>query len=143
MIARHGVARLRDDHGDKPRRATRIGRKQVHGVISRPSDVDAFTFRTTCRGKVRVKARNAEQGPNLDIRLAVKAPGRRARVVDPLSAAHGRATGLDATWRGRARGRWVVKVRGTGARNPATTGYSRYGSLGAYTLKVRGPCVKR
>jgi len=145
VMARHGIARLRDDHGDVGRRATLVRRgKLASGLIGTSSDTDAFAFRTSCRGRVKVRARNATQGPNLDLRMRVKRPGRKARTIDPLSAASGTATGLDATWSGRGkRGRWVVSLTGTGARNPASDGYSRYGSLGRYTVKVSGRCVRR
>lgn len=145
VMRQHGIPRLRDDHGAKRKTATPVRRKtKMAGVVNSGSDVDAFTFRTTCRKPIKVKARNAPHGPNLDIRLTVKRPNKRAKHFNPLSARSGNATGLDATWKGKGkRGVWLVKVRGTGARNPATTGYSAYGSIGAYTLQVTGRCVKR
>ncbi|WP_110206621.1 hypothetical protein [Nocardioides daejeonensis] len=146
VIAKHGVQRIRDDHADGRRGASRLKRGQTaHGVITSSTDTDAFTLRTTCRSRVVLRARNAALGPNLDIRMTIRRPGaRRAQVIDPLSSASGKAGGLDATWRGKARpGTWLVTLAGTGARDPGSTGYSRYGSLGQFTLKASGRCVRR
>lgn len=146
VMRRHGVPAVEDDHPDKPGKGTRLRRgRATAGLISTPDDVDAFRFTTRCRGPVTVKARNAEHGPNLDIALTVRRPGaKRAAVVDPLSSASGRAKGLDATWRGSGKaGTWRVTVDGVGARNPQSDGYSDYGSLGGYRVKVGGRCVTR
>ncbi|WP_235734904.1 hypothetical protein [Nocardioides alcanivorans] len=145
VLAQNGIPRLADDHAANKRKAKRIRRAQpVSGVIGTSADVDAFVIKASCRAKVKVKARNADLGPNLDLRLTVKRPRKPAQLVNPLSSASGTAGGLDATWQGKGRpGTWLVKVAGTGARNPASTGYSGYGSLGRYTLKVTGKCVRR
>lgn len=72
VISTHGAPRVRDDHADGKRRATRLraGRARS-GVISRGSDVDTFRLRMNCRARLKVKVRNAGSSPNLDVSLTV------------------------------------------------------------------------
>lgn len=143
VIASNGAPRVRDDHGDTERRATRLrpGRPRK-GVIRGHRDVDVFKLRTTCRARLKVTVRNAGQSPNLDARLRLT--NRAGKVLarrNPLSSARGSARGLDATYAGRRRaGVFFVRVDGVGARRPATTGYSAYGSLGGYRVRFTSRC---
>lgn len=143
VIASNGAPRVHDDHADRDSRATvlRSGRTRS-GVISKRRDVDVFRLRTTCRAKLTVRARNAAQSPNLDLRLTlVKKSGKVIAQRDPLSAASGEARGLDATYAGRKRaGVYFVRIDGVGARDPRTTGYSDYASLGNYKVTFSSRC---
>ncbi|KRF19780.1 hypothetical protein ASG90_20340 [Nocardioides sp. Soil797] len=143
IIARNGAPRLRDDHSGHRSGATFLAPgKARSGRITRASDVDMFKLRTTCRAPLTVKVRNAAQSPNLDVSLVLKR--RNGKVVarrNPLSTAHGKAKGLDATYRGKRRaGVLFVRVDGVGARSPRRTGYSDYGSLGSYRVSFSSRC---
>ncbi|QIX27971.1 hypothetical protein ncot_16265 [Nocardioides sp. JQ2195] len=143
VIASNGAPRVRDDHGGRSGSATRLRAGQAaRGVISRGSDTDVFRIRTTCRAKLTVRARNAGESPNLDIRLTLT--NRAGRVLarrNPLSSASGEARGLDATYAGKRRaGVYFVRIDGVGARDPRTTGYSDYASLGSYRVTLDSRC---
>lgn len=143
IIARNGAPRLRDDHSGRRSGATPLAPgKARSGRITRASDVDMFKLRTTCRARLTVKVRNAGQSPNLDVSLVLKR--RNGKVVarrNPLSAARGKAQGLDATYRAKRKaGVLFVRVDGVGARNPRRTGYSDYGSLGSYRVSFSSKC---
>ena len=145
MVA-HGVPYRRDDHANQTRRATRLlpGSARV-GVIGGRSDVDFFRLRTTCRAPLRIRVTNAALSPNLDVSVTML--NRKGKVMDqrnPVSAAQGTATGLDAGLRRTVRaGRFYLKIDGVGARDPRTTGYSDYGSLGNYRVAYTSRCGTR
>ncbi|KRF19779.1 hypothetical protein ASG90_20335 [Nocardioides sp. Soil797] len=143
IIASHGAPRVHDDHADRDRRATALrSGKARSGVISTRNDVDVFRIRTTCRAKLKVRARNASQSPNLDIRLTlVNKAGKVIARRNPRSAASGTARGLDASYAGKTRaGVYFARVDGVGARDPKTTGYSDYASLGNYRITLGSRC---
>lgn len=146
VISRHGARLLRDDHANRRKGATRLrAGKWRRGTITRGSDIDMFRVRTRCRAPMTIKVRNAAAGPNLDVRLRLRRTGGRiAATSNPTSSPRGRARGLDATITGRrSKGTWFVSVEGIGARDPRTTGYSGYGSLGRYRLRVATRCGVR
>lgn len=132
-----------------PARADEAG-SSVAGAAAPPSgpayittrdDVDVLAL-GTCSGNVTVTANNAAVSPNLDIDLRLlDASGALVDQDDPPSAFSGRdlASGLDATVTGASlpSGRYYARVDGAG-RGAATTSYTDYGSLGAYTLQVTG-----
>lgn len=146
VIAQHGAPAIRDDHPAGPRGADRVRRaRTTGGVIGTRTDRDVFKLVTTCRAPVRATLKPAASGPNLDAALTLRKAGRSARVTsNPPSPTSGTSSGLSASISGtRGKGTWYLSVDGVGAGAPATTGYSDYGSLGRYTLRVTGRCVKR
>ncbi|HET9422165.1 MAG TPA: fibronectin type III domain-containing protein [Nocardioides sp.] len=105
------------------------------------NDVDVIAL-GTCSGNVTVAANNAAVSPNLDIELQLLNSGGTAIDTDnPLSAFVNRdiASGMDATASGTSlpSGQYYARVDGAGRGN-ATTSYTDYGSIGAYTLQVSG-----
>jgi hypothetical protein len=105
------------------------------------NDVDVIAL-GTCEGTVTVTANNAPVSPNLDIELQLLNSGGTSLDTDnPLSAFSTRdiATGMDATatMGGLPSGQYYARVDGVGRGN-ATTSYTDYGSIGAYTLQVSG-----
>lgn len=146
VIAQHGAPRVGDDHPASLRGSDRLRRKRAAtGVISSRGDRDVFKVITTCRGRLRAVLSPAASGPNLDASLSLRKRGRSSGATsNPPSPATGTASGLSASIAGvRGKGTWLLTVDGVGARSPATTGYSDYGSLGRYTVRVTGRCVKR
>ena len=96
------------------------------------------------RGQLTVQATPAPRGPDLDIRLTVRRATSATAVSDPESFRSDTFTpqGLGATSTNSVSpGVYLVGVDGVGARNAATTGYSDYGSLGAYTLSAATTCA--
>ena len=118
----------------------------VSGTIERAADVDQFSFSAADAATVTITAAPAPTSPNLDIKLALRtASGTLVAESDPLSSLNqterdGPATGLDATLTAQvaAGASYTVSVDGVGAHDPATNGYSGYGSLGNYTVSITG-----
>lgn len=97
------------------------------GVISQRTDVDVFRF-TTAGGNVSLAFNPAPRHPdlNISVRLLNSAGG--------LIATYNPA-GLSASFtRALTSGTYYVSIDGVGEGSPATTGYSDYASLGAYTI---------
>lgn len=111
------------------------------GYISSRTDVDVYNL-GTCSGTVTVAANNAAVSPNLDIKVELlSAGGTQLAVHDPpaVGQTYDVAGGLDATVTatGAPSGTYYARIDGVGAGN-ATTSYTDYGSVGAYTLQVSG-----
>lgn len=128
-----------DDHGDKVGAATALTAGVPRGgVITTPTDRDVFSFAPACVGDVSLTVSPAPTGPDLDAKLWLLTSGSSAIAVsDPVSASvdSETASGLSASiTRSLPPGTYYAVVDGTGALDPATTGYSDYGSLGAYTI---------
>ncbi|HEY9563773.1 MAG TPA: hypothetical protein VIR30_08390 [Nocardioides sp.] len=146
VIATNGARYKADDHSRQLSSGTRLNPSSTRsGVIGRSSDVDVFRLRTRCRGTVNVAVRNVRFGPNLDIRLRIyNSRGRLVTTRNPTSSSSGMAGGLDADFRGiRPVGTTYLVIDGTGARDPRTTGYSGYGSLGRYGVRYTSTCGRR
>ena len=110
------------------------------GVIGTAGDTDSFTF-TTTGGDVSLTARPAAMSANLDIEVRLFDDlGSLLTVVDPpsdVSDGNDLTSGLDAHLDGHlAEGTYTVALDGVGFGDPASTGYSGYGSVGRYTLTV-------
>jgi hypothetical protein len=108
-----------------------------NGVIERSSDVDLFRLNTS-GGLVTVGVSNFSDSPNLDVELQVlDSTGALLNTINPADA-------LDATFSATlAAGTYYFRIDGVGFGNPATNGYSDYGSLGQYTLRVVAPLNNR
>ncbi len=145
VITEHGLDRRPDDHADTKGGATAFGGGTTltgSGTIGARTDKDYFSITRTCEGPLSVDATPAPTSPNLDISLKLfDAVGTELAAADPLSGSSNRdtATGLDASASlSVPAGTFYIEIDGVGARNPATTGYSDYGSLGGYTLTADG-----
>ena len=139
-INSHGGANRTDEPGTSTGNAGAV--PATGAYIHNRNDVDYFNL-GTCSGNVTVTANNAPVSPNLDIELQLINSGGTAVDTDnPLSAFSTRdiATGMDAhRLRGTSlpSGTYYARVDGIGRGN-ATTSYTDYGSIGAYTLQVSG-----
>ncbi len=98
------------------------------GVITFAADTDVYSF-TTTGGSVTINASNAEPRPNLDIRLELLSSSftvlAQNNVFNVLDAS------ITATL---SAGTYYLRISGSGAGSPLTSGYSSYGSIGAYTF---------
>jgi hypothetical protein len=121
------------------------GSVEFAGNIRADLDADWFKF-DALAGPATFAVRPAPVSPNLDVELTLGqvVPGFPNGItlgtVNPLSAgsAPDLASGLDAslTVNLPSPGTYYVAVQGVGAHNPASTGYSGYGSMGNYTLSI-------
>jgi hypothetical protein len=107
---------------------TENGEIAQRGVVSQASDVDVYVFNTT-GGPATINATPATPSPNADLLIELQdTNGALVATANPVNA-------LSATVSATLNpGNYYVKVRGTGKPDPRTTGYSAYGSIGAYTL---------
>lgn len=136
VMQSHGVSTLGDDF---PQSApTTLTSTTVQGLITDRTDVDAFSLTVTTRSVITVDAAPAAVSPDLDIVLSLTGPNTSV-TNDPPSAMSSAdvATGLGATITTTVdAGTYVITVDGVGYANPANTGYSDYGSVGAYALSA-------
>jgi hypothetical protein len=99
------------------------------GLIESAADLDAFRFRTSGTGSTTLTVKPVTAGPNLDI---------LAEIVNPAGtvvASSNPADAVDATVTASLpAGEYILRISGTGMGDPATTGYTDYASLGAYSL---------
>lgn len=145
VITAHGLSFRADDHGSTTGTATGLAAGTTTtgaGIIGRAADKDYFSITRPCSGGFRATAEPAPVSPNLDIRLRLlDSAGTEVASDDPTSAKVDKytASGMDAQVTTTVpSGTFYVEVDGVGALDPLTTGYSDYGSLGAYTLEVTG-----
>jgi Domain of unknown function (DUF5122) beta-propeller/Bacterial pre-peptidase C-terminal domain len=103
------------------------------GVIMSATDSDFFSFTITTNQRLSFIATGASPAPNLDIALEIQ------NASGTVLGSNNPPTGLDARVTvDLFPGSYYIKVSGSGARNPLTTGYSTYGSTGAYTITMGG-----
>jgi hypothetical protein len=128
----YGIGYRNDDFGGTIATASALsvsaaGAVSTSGVIERTGDLDFFSF-TTGGGTVSLNIATPTRQPNLDILATLyNASGAVVASANPS----GLAAALTATV---GAGTYYVSVTGTGYLDPATTGYSNYGSLGSYTI---------
>ena len=143
VMASNGVASRADDHGNTGGSGTLVGPGTTNtpGVIT-SGDRDWFRFRQASSGRVTLTATPAPSGPNLDIQMRLtRADGTVLFTANPAVTEVNAevATGMDAA---RSKvlgpGNYRVRILGTSYLDPST-GYSSYGNLGAYTLRVALP----
>lgn len=133
----NGIAAVADDHGGIAAPTTLAGPTlATTGVIGAAADLDVFRFDAGA-GAVDITVAPVTEGPNLDIALTLRdANGAVVASADPASSSVSKvASGLAAQIVAEVTaGTYTLTVDGTGKGDPATTGYSDYGSVGRYVL---------
>jgi hypothetical protein len=128
----YGVGYRADDHGNNTTAATLLtmdglGHVSSKGIIERTADVDLFSFSST-GGLVNLTVNPNAYYPTLDILATLyDNNGTVIATSDPAGLSAAIVGSLPA-------GTYYVSVTGTGAGDPATAGYSKYASLGTYTI---------
>ncbi|WP_207510655.1 Ig-like domain-containing protein [Longitalea luteola] len=128
----YGVGYRVDDHGNSMSAAAALtisaaGSVSNTGVIERTGDVDMFSFSTT-GGNINLSFNANTWYPDLDVLATLyDRNGTAITTANPTTL----NASISATL---AAGTYYVSVTGTGSGNPLTTGYSNYGSLGAYSI---------
>ncbi|ABF11417.1 pre-peptidase C-terminal domain-containing protein [Cupriavidus metallidurans] len=153
IINAYGLKLISDDFGDTIGAAFPLGidgtnsdgrpSSRVSGIIGSSTDSDMFRI-TVPEGPLTIQADPAAVGPNLDIKLSLlDSAGNSIQIVkDNPTTADSLSAGIALPQ--IAAGTYYVKVEGTGRGSPLTPdpkiglpwGYTKYGSLGSYTLAV-------
>jgi len=140
VMTQSGVTYRPDDHGNSTATATAVtAGTTADGVIAAGGDADYFVVALPA-GSHTITAAPAAVGADLDIKMTLlNGAGAVLGTYDPASgqSSASTATGLGAatTWN-LAGGTYYVRIEGTGYADPLTTGYSAYGSRGAFTLRA-------
>ena len=140
VMGQNGIGVRVADNGTSTGTATAISVGQsVNGVNASQTDVDYFRV-TVPAGTRTFTANPAAVGGNLDISLSVlNSSGSVLATWNPASgqSSSGTPTGLGASGSlNLAAGTYYVRVDDSGYGNPLNTGYSTYGSHGAFSLRV-------
>jgi hypothetical protein len=145
VIAEHGAPVRADDRGNTTTTASALtAGTLVDGVISTRADQDVFAVSHDCATNLTARATGIGAGASLDMSVTVlNAAGTPIASADPASGQNTAVwpalpTGMDAsvTVPAAPSGVYYVRVDGVGRGNPATDGYSDYGSIGTYQLAV-------
>lgn len=120
-----------DDHGNTASTATYLPTSttiSIAGIISSRSDTDVFGI-SSGAGNLILNIDPQSRSANLDILAELRdAAGNLVATSNPLGA-------LNASFNlNVAAGTYFLSVRGTGEGDPATNGYSSYGSIGQYVV---------
>ncbi|MEU4196602.1 PPC domain-containing protein [Kribbella sp. NPDC026611] len=140
VMGQNGLALRADDHGNGTTDATALTLgTAVPGIYADDADVDTFRIDLSA-GTFTFAASAATSGADLDIKLSLlNSSGAVVATADPASGQSNSATptGLSASIsRQVTAGRYYLRVENTGYANPLNTGYSTYGSRGAYSVRV-------
>lgn len=138
IAGQNGLPLRTDDYGSIAAPTAAPGTAlNVTGVIHQRTDADAFAFATGA-GTVSFTATPAALGANLDIKLQLlDASGAVVASADPAVAqvSSNVASGLNASLTASVNaGTYRIVVDGVGFGDPLSTGYTDYGSVGAYSL---------
>ena len=134
ITTKNGFGYRADDHGGSAATATVAATAdfELSGFIGQSNDVDMFRFTTS--GQVQATISPISVGTNLDILASlVDAAGNTIVTSNPIDKVGASFTTTVAA------GTYFLAVRGTGMGDVNTTGYTAYGSLGQYTVKVGAP----
>lgn len=128
----NGLGYRTDDYGNTRTAAASLsisgsGSAFVSGVIESNSDADFFSF-TTSGGALSLNVNPVDKHPNLDILTTLY---DNAGNVVATSNPDGLSATMTATL---AAGTYYISVTATGYGDPATTGYTSYGSIGYYAI---------
>lgn len=134
ITTRNGFGYRADDHGDTTTSATVAPSAtfEIGGFIGSSTDIDMFRFTTA--GQIQATISPISVGTNLDILASLL--DSTGKVVGTSNAVD--KVGASFTMTVSA-GTYYLAVRGTGMGDINTTGYTSYGSLGQYTVKVGAP----
>ncbi len=141
VISSHGLALRTDEAGDTTAAAAALTvGTAANGFIATATDTDVYRVDVTTAGNYTATANAAALGGNLDIKLdLLNSAGTVLTTADPASGQSDAATptGLNATITTSLQpGTHYLRLTNTAYANPLDTGYTTYGSRGAYTLAI-------
>ncbi|MFN7289416.1 MAG: Calx-beta domain-containing protein [Pirellula sp.] len=137
ITTQNGFGYRTDDHGNARLTATQLtadnNSLSAQGIIETRSDLDVFSF-SSHAGQLEISANPAWRDGNLDILLELFDSSftfiASSNPSELLGASISQAV---------AAGNYFLRVSGVGKGNPATDGYSDYGSLGQYRINATLP----
>ncbi|GAA1707900.1 hypothetical protein GCM10009745_64730 [Kribbella yunnanensis] len=141
VVGTHGLAARADEAGDTTAAAAALTvGTPVTGYIAAETDTDVYKVTVGAAGNYTATANAAASGGNLDINLdLLNSAGTVVASADPASGQTDAATptGLSAgVTANLAAGTYYLRVDNVGYGDPLSTGYSTYGSRGAYTVNL-------
>ena len=145
VMRAHGLPPRTDDHGSSTAAARQLGAfsaYDVGGVVETRTDTDVFAIDRSCATDLTVAATGIGAQAALDLSLEIlDSTGTRVDYASPASSYNRSlvSTGMDAQLTVPAGpGTYYLRVDGVGHGNPATDGWSDYGSIGQYRLTATG-----
>ncbi len=141
IITQHGLAYRSDDHGNFLGNATPLVGTTITnwGIIERSTDLDFFSF-STGAGQVQFTVSPWERGGNLHFNVTLyDSTGTvitNREAIDTGSGVQSVAMSLPLS-----SGSYFLSIAPLGNGNPATDGYSSYGSLGFYGISMNLPGI--
>lgn len=141
VVGTHGLALRTDEAGGTTgdAAALTVG-TPASGIIAAEDDTDVYRVDVSAAGNYTATASPAPTGGNLDIKLdLLDGSGAVVASNDPASGQSdaGTPTGLGATVTSSLQpGTYYLRIDNVGYGDPLNTGYSTYGSRGAYTLGI-------
>ena len=141
VIGTHGLALRADEAGDTTAAAAALAvGATANGIIATETDTDVYRVDVSAAGNYTATASGAALGGNLDIKLdLLDSAGTVVASADPASGQSnaGTPTGLGATVTSSLQpGTYYLRIDNVGYGDPLNTGYSTYGSRGAYALAI-------
>ncbi|MFF1818829.1 pre-peptidase C-terminal domain-containing protein [Kribbella sp. NPDC058245] len=141
VVGTHGLALRADEAGDTTSAAAALTvGTPVTGYIAAETDTDVYKVTVGAAGNYTATANAAASGGNLDIKLdLLNSAGTVVASADPASGQTDAATptGLSASVTANlAAGTYYLRIDNVGYGDPLNTGYSTYGSRGAYTVNI-------
>jgi PKD repeat protein len=142
VMAGNGLPLRADDHGNSAGSATLLAATSAggitsfaaEGVIERPGDVDWFAF-SSAAGTISFSVTPAARSANLDLLIELRdAAGNLIASANPVDALP-----ASLNWSAPLGGSFYLSVQGVGKGDPATTGYTEYGSVGQYAVAGSAP----
>lgn len=130
----NGLPLRTDDVGNTVSTASPIpgaGGGTVDGVIEQAGDADVYSF-TAAAGAFSVSLAPSSRSANADLVLTLlDASGAQLATNNPLNG-----LGASLSYQLPAAGTYYIEVRTAGLGDPATTGYTSYGSVGNYRVSA-------
>lgn len=133
ITGQNGFSYRTDDHGNTNGSATTLTAAGATGIIANSFDADVFTF-ASAGGTTTINATGTSPDTNLDILLElIDSAGTEVVSANPPDALNASITTTLSA------GTYYLRVTGTGKGSTGGTGYSDYGSIGAYSLTLSQP----
>jgi len=131
IVGNNGFGYRPDDYGNDRSTAEPVVQSTINGIVEQNTDVDVFSFSTT--GAIKAAIKPILVGANLDVHAYIlDSFGAVVAVSNPKGA-------IDASFNLTVSpGTYYLHVEGTGEGDPLVEGYSKYGSLGQYTVTFSG-----
>ncbi len=141
VMASHGVKARTDDHTNTDTTSSVLIDTR-NGIVSSSADYDLFSFTASSTGEVTFVTDPAPVSPNLDVVLKLYSSSMALLTTNAPAVARvdeDVATGMGAsiTHSVTSGVTYYLQVSG-GGHLTATTGYTRYGSIGQYELRAEG-----